>query len=605
MSSWTHVAGWVLVHFVWQGAIIAAATALVLRLCRSQAASVRYTIACGALATMLLAAVTTALVIKPAAAVNEAAPARIQVTITKADVLLPIEMQDSGPPRMSAAQRIDAALPWIVTVWLAGVACLLVRTAAGWWRVRRLYKVAVSSMQSPWQTAADRIAWRLGIARTIRIVELSHIDVPVVIGWLRPVVVLPIAVMCSLNAAQVEAILAHELAHVRRHDYLVNLMQTLAETVLFYHPAVWWLSARIREEREHCCDDVAVAVCGDPVGYAAALAELEVWRSDVGLAAAATGGSLLNRVRRILHAGASDDSRLSSSTIDVIAVALVAGLAVTLMAQAPAPEERPKFEVASVRPNTSGSNQVTMGMQPGGRFNAINMPLALLIRSAYRLQESQLIGAPDWVATERYDIVAKAEGEFEPPVPGGGLGRQQLMLQSLLEERFKLKPRRETRQLPIYALVFAHDSKKLGPALKPSAVDCQALAAARKSGNAPPPAPQKPGDRPQCGTLMGFGRIAGGMPMTSFARLLSDVVQRSVVDSTGLAANFDLELRWTPDLPPGLPTDKPFRMNGMEIDPHGPSIFTAIQEQLGLRLEPTRGPVEVLIIDHIERPSPD
>ena len=137
--------------------------------------------------------------------------------------------------------------------------------------------------------------------RLIRIVELPHVDVPLVVGCLRPIVVLPIAAISQLNAAQVEAILAHELAHVRRHDYLVNLMQTLAETLLFYHPAVWWLSARIRDEREHCCDDVAVAVCGDPVGYAAALAELEAWRSgELSLAAAATGGSLLNRVRRIL-----------------------------------------------------------------------------------------------------------------------------------------------------------------------------------------------------------------------------------------------------------------------------------------------------------------
>ena len=134
-------------------------------------------------------------------------------------------------------------------------------------------------MCSTWQGVGNRIASRLGLAPVIRIVELPHVDVPLVVGCLRPIVVLPIAAMAQLNAAQVEAILAHEIAHVRRHDYLVNLMQTLAETLLFYHPAVWWLSARIRDEREHCCDDVAVAVCGDPVGYAAALAELEAWRS--------------------------------------------------------------------------------------------------------------------------------------------------------------------------------------------------------------------------------------------------------------------------------------------------------------------------------------
>ena len=605
MSSWTHVAGWVLVHFAWQGAVVAAVAALALRLGRRHSASVRYAIACGGLAVMLLCTAITAALIDPRESNSPATRATVQASAKRVDVLLPIEVRESGPAsRISFGERVETALPWIVPAWLLGVTCLLARTAAGWWRVRRLYKLASASMRSTWQHAADRTASNIGLACGIRIVELAQIDVPMVIGCLRPIVVLPIAALTSLNAVQVEAILAHELAHVRRHDYLVNLMQTLAETVLFYHPAVWWVSAHIRDEREHCCDDVAVAVCGDPVGYAAALAELEVWRRDVGLAAAATGGSLLNRVRRILHVDASDHARVSS-TVGLAAVAIVAGLAITVMAQAPTPDERPKFEVASVRINTSGTNQVMMGTQPGGRFNAINMPLALLIRSAYRLQESQLVGAPDWVATERYDIVAKAEGEFEPPVPGGGLGTQQLMLQSLLEERFKLKPRRETRQLPIFALVLAQESKRFGPALRPSAVDCQALAAARKQGNAPPPAPLKPGDRPQCGTHMGFGRIAGGGPMTGLATLLSQVVQRSVVDSTGLNGNFDYELTWTPELPPGAPTDRPFRMNGVDIDPNGPSIFTAVQEQLGLKLEATRGPVEVLVIDHIERPSAD
>jgi uncharacterized protein (TIGR03435 family) len=612
MNTWTYVAGWVLVHFVWQGVAIAIAAACALRLCRNQSASARYAIACGAMAAMLLAAVITgALVDAPAVSAETAGVASRTTAKSTIDVLLPIQIQEApSAAALSNAQRVEALLPWIVPAWLVGVMLLLARAAAGWWRVCRLYQLARASMRSSWQAAGTRLASRLELGSIIRIVELPNVDVPLVVGCLRPIVVLPIAAMSSLNAAQVEAILAHELAHIRRHDYLVNLMQTLAETLLFYHPAVWWLSARIRDEREHCCDDVAVAVCGDPVGYAAALAELEAWRSGTFvLAAAATGGSLLNRVRRILRVEVSDDSRTSSWTLGLVVLAVVSGLTFNLVAQTSRPAE-PKlaFEVASVRLNTSGTNQVSMGMQPGGRFTAVNIPLALLIRSAYRLQESQLIGAPDWVATERYDIVAKGEGEFGPPVPGGGLARQQLMLQTLLEERFKLKPRRETRQLPVYALVLAHESRKLGSALKLSAVDCVALATARKQGAAPP-APPKAGERPQCGTHMGFGRIAGGMPMTSLARLLSDVVQRSVVDSTGLAGNFDLELSWTPDQlparPPGTPADQPFRMNGVEIDPNGPSIFTAVQEQLGLKLESTRGPVEVLVIDHIERPTPD
>ena len=616
MITWMHVAGWVLVHFVWQGAVVAAFAALALRLCRRQSASVRYVIACGAMIAMVLAVVMTAAAIEGTATNLEPTRASVRTTPDgRVDVFLPIAMSDAySPAAVSTAHRVEALLPWIVSAWLFGVTLLLARAGAGWWRVRRLHQLALASICSTWQAAGNRLASRLGFDRVIRIVELPHVDVPMVIGCLRPIVVLPIAAVSQLSAAQVEAILAHELAHVRRHDYLVNLMQTLAETLLFYHPAVWWLSTRIRDEREHCCDDVAVAICDDPVGYAAALTEIETWRtSELSLAASATGGSLLNRVRRILRVEVSEDSRTSSWTIALVVAATVGGLAVNVIAQTTTPAEpRPTFEVASIRLNTSGTNQVSMGTQRGGRFTAVNMPLALILKSAYRLQESQLIGAPDWVATERYDIVAKVEGEFEPPVPGGGLGRQQLMLQSLLEERFKLKPRRETRQLPIYALVLAQENRKFGPALKPSAIDCQALAAARRQGGSPagpPSPPPKAGERPQCGMHMGFGRIAGGAPMTNLATALSQVVQRSVVDSTGLTGNFDFELSFTPDQlpsrPPGTPADQPFRMNGVEIDPNGPSIFTAIQEQLGLKLEATRGPVEVLVIDHIERPAPD
>jgi uncharacterized protein (TIGR03435 family) len=457
-------------------------------------------------------------------------------------------------------------------------------------------------MCSTWQTAGDRLAVRLGLTRLVRIVEMPHVDVPLVVGCLRPVVVLPIAALSSLNAAQVEAIIAHELAHVRRHDYLVNLMQTLAETLLFYHPAVWWLSARIRDEREHCCDDAAVAVCGDPVGYAAALAELEAWRGGaLNLAAAATGGSLLGRVRRILRVEISEDSRTSSWTVGLIVAATVGGFAANLIAQTMAPSEpKPKFEVASVRENTSGSNQVSIGLQPGGRFGASNLPLVILIRSAYRLQDSQLVGAPDWIETTRYDIAAKAEGDLPPSSPIGPPSLGMVMLQSLLEERFKLRVHREVRELPIYALVAAQSSAKFGPQFARSNVDCQVKAAG----------PEKPSEWPRCGTSMGFGEMKGrARPMTLLASMLSQVVQRPVVDRTGLAGGYDFDLRWTPDQlparPAGTPADQPFRMNGVEIDPNGPSIFTAIQEQLGLKLESTRGPVDVLVVDHIERPTPD
>ena len=612
MSSWTYVAGWVLLHFVWQGAAVAAVAAAVLRLCSHRSASLRYVIACSALTVMMACVVSTAMTIVPPADIGRPSPAALRTTITGVDVALPIHVSEGASERhRSTTPLVEAALPWIVCAWLVGIAGLLARTAVEWWRVRHLYMLASSALRSKWQAAANHIASRIGVSRGVRVVEFARIDVPLVVGFVRPIIVLPIAALSSLNAGQVEAILAHELAHIRRHDYLVNLLQTLSETILFYHPAVWWISARIRDEREHCCDDVAVAVCGDPVSYAAALTELEAWRSgEVGLAAAATGGSLLNRVRRILRVEVSDDSRTSSWIIGLVVVAVVGGLTLTVIAQAPTPNDPTlKFEVAAVRENTSGEGKMFMQRLPGGRISVVNVPLGVLLRDAYRLQDSQLVGAPDWIFSARYDVTAKAEQEFPAPMPGDApFNPVHLMMRSLLEERFKLAVHRETRELPIYALVLSRSDGRLGPELKVSNADCAAMPA-REPSQGPPP-PPKPGERPICGIRMGFGEIAGsGFALSAFANAISPTVQRIVVDRTGLSGNYDWYVKWTPERlpqrPPGTPPDQPFRMNGLEIDPNGPSIFTAVQEQLGLKLEAARGPVEVLVIDHVERPTPD
>ena len=606
MSSWMHVVGWVLVHFLWQGAVVAIVAAIALRLCRHRAASLRYAISCGAMSIMLLSVVLTGAIIEaPAPEIQTARRSVKAPHLVQRDVLLPIEVnRGAARARLSTSERIDAALPWIVSVWMFCVTVLLARAGAGWRQVRRLHRHAMSAVSSKWQQAGNRLARELGIARVIRVVELARVDVPCMIGWLRPVVVLPIAAMAQLSAAQVEAILVHELAHVRRHDYLINLVQTIAETLLFYHPGVWWLSARIRDEREHCCDDVALAVCGDPVGYATALAELEAWRhGDVGLAAAATGGSLLHRVRRILRVEMSDDSRTSPWAVAIAVAVLASGLAITAVAQAPAPNEAQSFEVASVRPNSSGDARMSSQTLPGGRYTAINIPLRSLIINSYGLQPQQLIGAPDWISSERFDIVAKAERELDPPESRDTPSQLQLMIQSLLAERFKLKVHREPREMEIYALVPVRQDGRLGPELKPSATDCDAIRAARRKGG---PEPLKPGERPQCAARVGAGElIAGGQPLLELVSLLSATVGRSVVDRTGLKGTYDIYLKWTPDFVRQRPPGDTVRINGVEFDPSGPSIFTALQEQLGLKLESERGTVEALVIDHIERPSPD
>ena len=254
----------------------------------------------------------------------------------------------------------------------------------------------------------------------------------------------------------------------------------------------------------------------------------------------------------------------------------------------------PTFEVASVKPHAPGNPRAMMVADASGRFTAVGIPIVMLIRTAYNLQDDQVVGGPDWLRTARFDITAKAADGTSPTTIGP-------MLQALLADRFQLTTHRETRELPVFAAVKARGDGQPGPRLKanPCVWDFTK-----------PPAPAKPGET-QCGNISeGFGRMTlNAMPIPVFLQYLAPKVNRVIVDRTGLTGNFDIELQWTPDnLPPrapGAPADQPIRVNGQDVDPNGPSLFTAMQEQLGLKLDSTRAPVEVLVVDRIEQPSPD
>ena len=295
-------------------------------------------------------------------------------------------------------------------------------------------------------------------------------------------------------------------------------------------------------------------------------------------------------------------------------VALVASIAggAALAAQAPQPPaDPPAFEVASIKPNNSGDGRVMMQMQPG-QFRATNITLRLLIRNAYRLQDFQISGGPSWMASDHYDLIAKMPDGFQPPPgpppPGSGPGPLELMLRGLLAERFKLTVHNETKDSSIYALIVARSDGKLGPALKKSEIDCAAqLAAARGRGRGPmppPPGPPQPGESIPCGIRIGPGALTmGGTPLSQFANSLGMFAGRIVLDRTGLAGNYDINLTWTPDQMPRPAGDGPPPLiNGVAVDPNGPSLFTAVQEQLGLKLDSQRGPVETLVVDRAEKP---
>jgi uncharacterized protein (TIGR03435 family) len=276
----------------------------------------------------------------------------------------------------------------------------------------------------------------------------------------------------------------------------------------------------------------------------------------------------------------------------------------SLRAQNQAPETLPSFEVAAVRENTSVGRDSGLRLQPGGRFVATNAPLQRLIAEAYGnpdpLQPYRVLG-PGWIETTRYDITAKSSTEWGPASAGGPPMEARWMLRSLLAERFKLAAHHEPRELAIYELVMARTDGRLGPKLRKSKLDCDAVAADRRAG-VPPPPPTGPMDPPQCGSMGGPSRIlSGGLSMQQFARNLSARLERPVVNKTGLDGWFDFELNWTPEQMPAGPPPPGWT----PIDPNGPSFFTAIQEQLGLKLESSKAQMDVLIVDRVERPTVD
>jgi beta-lactamase regulating signal transducer with metallopeptidase domain len=290
-SSIAKALGWTLIHSLWEGALIALLVGAGFLLCRPASARTRYALACVGMLAMLAAFAVTLAVLWPAPAPAIAIP-------------IPHGLR-AGPSGTVAFPAPPVAppdrLPWIVPFWVAGVLAFYLRTAGGWLAAQRLRSGGTMPAPEEWQERLTALAVRLRVTRPVALLESCLAETPVLIGFLRPAILIPAGLLTGIAPDQLEAILLHELAHIRRHDYAVNVMQSLVEGLLFYHPAVWWLSGVARAERENCCDDAVVALRGDAVGYAAALAALEERRSVGAPALAARGGNLMKRVRRLLE----------------------------------------------------------------------------------------------------------------------------------------------------------------------------------------------------------------------------------------------------------------------------------------------------------------
>jgi len=352
--------GLALLHFLWQGALIGLAFAAISRLARTASARTRYATAVLALVALAVAPALTlgVLLMQPSVPVAE-----------------PGAAQDLAPSLLvltasaEAGSSGHALLRWIVLGWLAGVIIMSLRLLFGWQYLQRLRRSADFAAVRPLAPALDALLARLNIRRPVKLAVSRGIGSPVVIGWLKPLVLLPPAVVAGLPIRQIEMVLAHELAHIRRFDHIVNLFQTIIETVLFYHPVVRWISRRIRIERENACDDLAVAVTEDRLSYVEMLAALERMRyRGTRLALAVHDGQVLGRIRRLVERSGSD--RQLGLTVPVALLGLIALLATGVGLLSPPPQQ----QATSLRPDDRAAVVPTATERPAPPSTVVPEP---------------------------------------------------------------------------------------------------------------------------------------------------------------------------------------------------------------------------------------
>jgi uncharacterized protein (TIGR03435 family) len=432
------------------------------------------------------------------------------------------------------------------------------------------------------------IRWRR-IKAIVRAGSPVHMEIPIparssrtsvepgVFGVFRPVLLLPEDVCERLAPTQLQAVIAHELCHVRHRDNLIAAIHMAVENIFWFHPLVWWIGKRMVEERERACDEEVIRLGNNPNAYAEGI--LKVCKlyveSPLVCASGVTGSNLRKRIEQIMaHRNARNLDWGRKSLLAVAGALAVAGpIAMGVMCASSSRAQSqsvlatsPVFEVASVKPARSGEER-SLTQNPGARLTTSNATVRMLIMLAYQVMPDQISGGPNWLESDGFDIDAKGKN----PKATQALFRQ--MIQSLLADRFQLRVHRETKELPVYALVLAKNGTKLVEA--------------------------KDDDSEVSMRIEGPGQLTGvkaTMPM--FATALSKALKRRVVDESGLKGAYNFKLQFVPDQkPPRLGED------GSPPIGDGPSIFAALQEQLGLNLRASKGPIEILVIDHAERPT--
>jgi len=519
---------------------------------------------------------------------RETTPSNLSVVVDAVSQPFTAPAAASAPLLAPAAPGLSLIPAVLASVWgfgFLGISC------AWWVRWRRI-------------RAAVRAGSPIHLDISVRVISSATLVEPGVFGVFRPVLLLPDGIFDRLTPAQLKAVITHELCHMRNRDNPIAAIHMLVETVFWFHPLVWWIGKRMVDERERACDEDVLRMGCEARVYAEGI--LNVCKlyveSPLACVAGVTGSNIKKRIEAIMRndivigLNFAKKSALVAAGAAVLAAPIAVGILDAPPMRAQSATTRPAFEVASIKRNTSSTVGESIHSQRGGRFDVQNMTVRYIIWNAYKVSDYQISGGPAWINSERYDIFAKSDGDSSPD-------DLLLMLRTLLEDRFGLKIHRETREGPVYVMTLAKSGLRMQHA--------EGTCVPRDPNNLPAQVP--PGEkRPNyCGnmrrsshTLNGqgtpVGAIAGVTPLGTLSGQLSSILDRTVIDKTGLTGLFNFGLEWTPSpvaAPPGGSAES------ASTDADGPSIFVALQEQLGLRLESAKGPVEMLVIDRVERPS--
>jgi bla regulator protein blaR1 len=534
----------------------------------------------------------------------------------------------SSPPIVPSADlqglpdRSAGYLPVaLALVWLSGTVVVLLIWRVRWRQVSASLKQAVHVGSGQETEILRRVKPLVRVRSRVVMMGSAAMMAPGIFGIFRPVMLWPLQLTERLEDEHVESILMHELMHVRRRDNLTAAVHMLVEAVFWFHPMVWWIEKHMIEERERACDEAAVGYGMPAHIYAEGL--LKACRfcieSPVVCVSGVTGSDLRRRVRSLMSSQRKELSSSKRLAICLLAfMAIMGPVTLGVMRRAPvylqilqAEGPRPAFEVATIKPSQPNEETNMMCGTLDGYFTATHVSLRDLIRAAYQIRrDDQLTAAAAWTGREYFDIHARADAseiESMRKMPlSNRMDQFHLMLQSLLAERFRLAVSTTTRELPVYALVIASG----GPKLKEVQVPPE-LASALSPPPPPPPLPPSSGSasalRAPTGSFPGIRQTAPNQLTFSAYRMSwladwlmgdAEVGDRAVVDRTELKGSYDFALNGIAiPLFPGEPPPA--------SDELSPSVFTALRQQLGLKLLPQKAPVEVLLVDHAEQPSPN